>query len=624
MSNYDIDGQTILYNNEKYLNGVVFIPVLKCKICSTQIPIQNKKDFVTCTHCGTAVTIPEWTDDSQADLYNSAAYYRQNGEFEKAAKIYETILIDQETAAEAHWGLLLCQLGIQYMEDVKKRKWIPICHRPQPGTLLKEPRYLATLQYAKGYARTLYMREAVQLDKIQQEILETAKTEEPYDLYLCCKGRDENGRRTKDSLLAERIYDELLKRKYRVFFAQMTLEKKQAGEFQPYLYAALHSARILVAVGTKPEHFQAAWFKNEWKSYLNLMREDGKKLLIPVYRDMDPHELPEELMGLQAQDVGKNGILQEVICGIENVLDRGKTDCAGPVDPPVQQTFTPQDCPLKKAYRFLEDGDFDAAKSCFYSVLEHRPRESRAFWGLLLCEKRCKTAEMLVENQVGILEGSRHYQRAIQFSEEKERRSYLQIEARIVSSLQAVCQRVDQELNELRRKKKLLREQREGFTGNTVVSRRESLKLQQEFLDEYTSSMKQIELERQEELERLKGQLRKKEQEYARMPLLSFRGRDQIEKELEFLERKLEETNVLFDQRIKECRRRGYEVSGKQIQEMWTKQNSEKLHIIEAELKGIQQKIAFLQQNEEYLRCKKELEKIGKYTPQEDYLEEET
>ncbi len=71
---------------------------------------------------------------------------------------------------------------------------------------------------------------------------------------------------------------------------------------EPYIFAALNSARVMVVIGTRPEYYNAVWVKNEWSRYLALIKGGAKKVLIPAYRDMDPYDLPEEFSHLQAQE----------------------------------------------------------------------------------------------------------------------------------------------------------------------------------------------------------------------------------------------------------------------------------------------------------------------------------
>ena len=67
-----------------------------------------------------------------------------------------------------------------------------------------------------------------------------------------------------DSVIAQDVYDALTEKGYRVFFSRITLEDKLGTEYEPYIFAALNSAKVTLAFGTDYEYFSAVWVKNEW------------------------------------------------------------------------------------------------------------------------------------------------------------------------------------------------------------------------------------------------------------------------------------------------------------------------------------------------------------------------
>lgn len=91
----------------------------------------------------------------------------------------------------------------------------------------------------------------------------------------------------------------------------------------------------MLVVGTRTAYLQSEWVRNEWKRFLYLMESDPAKRLIPVYRDMDAYELPEEFAYLQAQDYGKIGAQQDLLRGVEKFIGvkRGETDEAPGAQP---------------------------------------------------------------------------------------------------------------------------------------------------------------------------------------------------------------------------------------------------------------------------------------------------
>ena len=147
--------------------------------------------------------------------------------------------------------------------------------------------------------KEMYREKAKEIDRIQQSILEVAAQEDPYDIFICYKETAENGDRTIDSVIAQDVYDELTAKGYRVFFSRITLEDKLGQEYEPYIFAALNSAKVMLAFGTDYEYYNAVWVKNEWSRFLQLIAKGEKKTLIPCYKNIDAYDMPKEFAKLQ-------------------------------------------------------------------------------------------------------------------------------------------------------------------------------------------------------------------------------------------------------------------------------------------------------------------------------------
>ena len=299
--------------------------VFKCKMCGGTIEFEPGATVGKCDSCGTKQTLPKLDDDKRADLYERANHFRRNNDFDKAMGIYEIILNEDKTDAEAYWSIVLCKYGIEYVEDPATHRRIPTVNRTQFASVLADEDYKSALNYATAEQKNIYESEAKAIDKIQKGILEISQKEEPFDVFICYKDTDENGRRTRDSVLANELYHELTEKGFKVFYSRITLEDKLGIEYEPYIFAALNSAKVMVVIGTKPEYFKAVWVKNEWSRYLALIKNGAKKVLIPAYRDMDPYNLPEEFSHLQAQDMSKLGFMQDLIRGIKKLADPDNT-----------------------------------------------------------------------------------------------------------------------------------------------------------------------------------------------------------------------------------------------------------------------------------------------------------
>lgn len=392
--------------------------LFKCKMCGGTLEINNNESVATCEYCGTQQTLPKLDDDKRANMYDRANHFRRNNEFDKAMGIYEQILNEDNTDAEAYWSLVLCRYGIEYVEDSSSHKRIPTVNRAQFTSIFDDDNYKSALQYADGYQRNIYEEEAKAINEIQKGILAISQKEEPFDVFICYKETDNSGRRTPDSVLANDLYHQLTQEGFKVFFARITLEDKLGSAYEPYIFAALNSAKVMVVLGTKPEFFKAVWVRNEWSRYLALIKQGQKKMLIPAYKDMDPYDLPEEFSHLQAQDMSKLGFMQDLIRGIKKIAqaDASKTTV---VKETVISGGNANTAPLlKRAFMFLEDGDWNSANEYCEKVLDIDPENASAYLGKLLSGLRVRKQEAL-KDQAEPFDHNNNYQKAVRFADEK-------------------------------------------------------------------------------------------------------------------------------------------------------------------------------------------------------------
>lgn len=369
--------------------------IFKCKMCGGTIEFEQGATVGVCDSCGTKQTLPRLDDDRKANLYDRANHFRRNNDFDKAMGIYETILNEDNTDAEAYWSLVLCRYGIEYVEDPDTHKRIPTVNRAQYTSIFMDEDYKSAIKYADGYQKEIYEQEAKAIDEIQKGILEISRKEEPFDCFISFKETDANGRRTRDAVLAQDLYNELTKEGFKVFFAPVTLEDKLGTAYEPYIFAALNSSKAMVVLGTKPENFNAVWVKNEWSRYLALIKNGAKKTLIPAYRDMDPYDLPEEFSHLMAQDMSKLGFMQDLIRGIKKLLAADEPKAAVKESVVVNGGSAAVEPLLKRAFMFLEDGNWQDADAYCEKVLDIDPENVQAYLGKLMANVNSRTKESL-------------------------------------------------------------------------------------------------------------------------------------------------------------------------------------------------------------------------------------
>lgn len=359
--------------------------VLKCKICGGELELEQGSFLAECAHCGTKQTIPAMDDEKKINQFARANRLRLDNEFDKAAGIYESIVEDYPDEAEAYWGLVLCRYGIEYVEDPATGAMVPTCHRTSFNSVLDDLDLEMTLDKADPMARRLYREEAKSIEKLRKDIVDASSKNEPYDIFICYKEtNDKTKQRTEDSVLAQEIYDRLVAKKYRVFFSRITLSNILGVDYESHIFAALHSAKVMLVVGTDYDNLNAVWVKNEWSRYLELMTKDRSKNLVLCFKDIDPEDIPKQLSRLQGVNMGHVGAMQDLLIGIDKLIPR---EVKQPAPTVVRNVAV--DSLLERAYLLLQDGEFQKARIYFDTVLDRSPRESRAYWGKLLCQMNC-------------------------------------------------------------------------------------------------------------------------------------------------------------------------------------------------------------------------------------------
>lgn len=297
------------------------MPVYRCKMCGGTLNVKNDSTVCECEFCGAKQTVPSTADDKKEKLFDRAQRMLARKEFDKAGTVYESIINEYPNDAEGYWGSILCRYGIEYVDDPITGEKKPTCHRASYESIMDDSDFELVMENADSLSRSLYRQQAEQIEEIRKSITAISGKEDPYDIFICYKETDENGSRTEDSVMAQDIYDRLTEKGYRVFFSRISLEDKLGHDYEPYIFAALNSARVMLVFGTCAEYFEAVWVKNEWNRFLKLMTKDHDKYLIPCYKGMEAYDMPTQFARFQAQDMGRIGAEQDLLRGIKKLLD---------------------------------------------------------------------------------------------------------------------------------------------------------------------------------------------------------------------------------------------------------------------------------------------------------------
>ena len=393
--------------------------VFRCKMCGGTLRMAADKKTGVCEFCGSEQTAPTINSASVASMYEKASDLRRNNDFDAANDIYSKVLKENAGDPESYWSMVLCKYGVEYVEDPGSNKRIPTVNRTQYMSIFDDPNYKKTIQLSSGHQRDIYVEEATKINEVQKGILEVSKHESPYDVFISYKETDEYGRRTRDSVYAHEVYNELTRQDLRVFFAPVSLQNILGAAYEPHIFAALNSAKVMVVIGTSKERFNAVWVKNEWSRFLKLMKEGKKKTLIPAYRDMDPYDLPPEFARLQALNMTKLGFMVDLVEGVKKIVDNSRSREVSSSSSGGGSSSKSASKLLSRAQMFLEDGDWGGAKDAVYDILNRDSENGEAYLYLLMSQARVKNIDELANARKPISNYSA-YRNAIKYGDDQQ------------------------------------------------------------------------------------------------------------------------------------------------------------------------------------------------------------
>ena len=382
---------------------------LKCKMCGSNLDIGDSITVCKCEKCGTSQTVPDIEDDKELKLFERAGRLRFNCDFDKAAGIYNTITDSYTEEAEGYWGLILCKYGIEYADNASGKK-VPVCHRISYDSVMDDEDFELVMENSDSESRAIFREEAKIIEENRKKYIQIAESEQPYDIYISYRAKDDNGDKTAVSEIAGHLYNKLTSAGYSVFLSEAALKGKKQSDCEPYIYSALNSANVMLALGTSYDDYNNVWVKNEWNRYLEIAEKNKNKCLIPCYKDVDEYDIPKEFAGLKVCQLGNDDTFNNIMAEIANVVkpesvnqpapEPEKAEPAEEIELEEIEIIEPVDINklLDEGFSAISDKNWKKANKLFFHVLDEEPDNSKAYWGQLLVQQECTNAREMADN----------------------------------------------------------------------------------------------------------------------------------------------------------------------------------------------------------------------------------
>lgn len=371
-----------------------------CNSCGDNLEFKIGDKIGICPSCGRKQPLPKDNSEEINRLLEEARRLRfVEKDYDRARYKYEEVLNIAPDEPLANWGMVLCHYGIQYADDPITKKKVPTLNRMQNESILDNQYYKQACSLSEYEQRILYEEDANYIDGVQREFHSIASKEKPYDVFISYKDKiDGTDQKTEDFEIARELYEGLFDKGLRVFFSDRTLKDK-VGKYEPYIYAALESAPVMIVVGTKKEYFNAEWVRNEWSRYIDRIRNGEKKYIVPVFKNMDIRDIPVELSAQnQAYDASRFMDINRLLEQIQNICNESKnknTAAAAPAG-----GGSDRDIWKKNIFSCLEQGKWQDAARYTEWVLSVEPTYAEAYLAYIMIDRRIYRRQDLAKETV--------------------------------------------------------------------------------------------------------------------------------------------------------------------------------------------------------------------------------
>ncbi|MDE5602017.1 MAG: leucine-rich repeat protein [Clostridia bacterium] len=301
----------------------------KCPTCGGRLELISNNKY-ECRCCHNVYEMHEG-NTSLYDSLQTASTFRESLNFKQAEMLYKNMLkkYANEDLSDVYWNLLLCEQRVMFETDQNGEQF-PSFYDIAQTEIDESEYYSKAIEYAQEYDSNKLMCFVDLANKMQEaksKYRTIKNSTKPYDIFICFKKSSlvDPDKLTKDYQLAYDLYNHL-STSYKVFFSERSLDNIVIREYEPNIYHALYTAKIMLVLCSDIDYLNSQWVRNEWSRFKMMTRTSAQaKSIIPIFIDgFSPEQLPDELRSCQGynNDIYLMQKLGSAIKAIINPVDK--------------------------------------------------------------------------------------------------------------------------------------------------------------------------------------------------------------------------------------------------------------------------------------------------------------
>lgn len=397
---------------------------ITCPRCGHRAVSSLEGSTAVCARCNNTYPIPRgYTLLESSFKYAEDARLRRD--FSAAQASYTEILKQHPGNAAAHWFRAISRYQVEY-QMISQTQYRLVCHQALLDDFGMDADVQKALTLAEGQEKAYYSAEASWISTLQKQVSSYAAVTEPYDVILAVDERNpaalEKARIIRTGVTAAGM---------RCLCPALDLQAVPRQDWEPYLYHGMTTATamVYVAVGRSAFPPEPLFDAQRYLSLKAASQREAAGLIqkfIVAFAQLDEYDdIPDELFdgADQRMSMAAPGFLDQLcqlLKGSGADYDTSLRTESGGHD---NYAYTNL---IRQARLSLESSQFAAAEHSFNEILNYNPRESQAYWGLMLAGLRCADEDALIKKGANIADNS-NYRSAIAFANEREAQTYQQV-----------------------------------------------------------------------------------------------------------------------------------------------------------------------------------------------------
>ena len=408
---------------------------LKCKSCQGDLdPNTAVGGVIECKFCGNKFTLPKSESNNEIlESLRDAERELDRGHFEEAFQTYQRVSQESENEPEAYFGMAIANAKVQYLNSLRedeetgepKKCLQPICYDIIDKKFTDDRNYKKALELATPDQKKVYIEKGKEIDDIRKKFNELKSSGVSYDCFICTKVSeiDNKNRHTEDCYDAEQLYSSIKEAGYNPFFSEKVLKKGLGVDYEAYILYALYSSPCMIIVCNDESYLRTPWVQNEYTRFLQMIKNEEKHLNSITFAFKNGHiieKLPGVSGKIQGVAIDSYGAKDQIIDFVSrfsearnripdiNRKEYGKISAAK--KNVIEQQIKKRELKIEKRgvvtasdqanfdtiQNFLDQSDFETARSMAKKLIQQNPKLSEAYWFLWLADAETKDTDEFV------------------------------------------------------------------------------------------------------------------------------------------------------------------------------------------------------------------------------------